>query len=455
MLVQQRPTVAVIGGGFSGVLTALRLLEDADGPRVRLVERRPRIGPGAAYSTPDAEHLLNVRAQNMSAFPEDPTHFCNWLAQIASLGPDVGFVSRSLFGEYLQTMLRHAAEQTQAGRLILESDAATALEPQAGGWSVQLEMGRAFFADTVVLAVGNLPPHAPPSLSPKIAESRYYIADPWATLPALPPSNLPALLLGTGLTMVDVAQRLAGHAPGLTMMALSRRGLLPRRHLVEGPSPQAWSQSSTASPRAVVREFRRCARSADWRAVIDGLRPQVQEVWRGWTIADRQQFLRHLRPWWDVHRHRIAPAVASRIDHLTANGRLAFAIGRLDSIRQTAEGFAVSWKPRGGGDLRSSPFSLIINCTGPQGDLSRASDPLLSSLAQQGWIRADACGLGLDVSSECRLIAADGDPLPNLYGVGPVTRGAFWEITSVPDIRVQALACARRITAGLKLHEVT
>ena len=67
-----------------------------------------------------------------------------------------------------------------------------------------------------------------------------------------------------------------------------------------------------------------------WREAIDGLRPSVQSLWRDASLAERQRFLRHLRPWWDIHRHRIAPEVATAVDRLVAEGRLSFLAGRID-----------------------------------------------------------------------------------------------------------------------------
>ncbi len=442
--------MAVVGAGFSGLLTALHLLCDPNGPRVRLIERRPAFGRGAAYSTSSREHLLNVRAANMSAFPDQPSHFCDWLSRDAPTEEATVFVTRACYGAYLQAMLRQAAEQSEAGRLILEADEAVELRPKAAGaagpgWSVTLGMGRSVSADAVVLAVGNLPPHLPPGVDAVVAESPGYFGDPWsADFSALPEQGC-MLVIGTGLTMVDLALRLASERPGLKILAFSRRGLQPRRHLGQGPAPEPFAPEPGATPRSLMRRLRQGARSSDWRAVIDGLRPHVQAVWRGWSLEERNQFLRHLRPWWDIHRHRLAPAVASKLDHLTGCGALSTAAGRVVSVAPHGEGLKVVWTPRGTRERRELDVVGLVNGTGPNGDLTRVGDPLLAGLAAQGLIRADACRLGLDVGADGRLIGSDGSTRLDLYAVGPITRGAFWEITSVPDIRVQAAQCAAAI----------
>ena len=440
-----RPAVAVVGAGFSGLLTALHLLRDRDGPQVRLIERRAAFGRGAAYSTTSQEHLLNVRASNMSAFPEQPGHFIDWLAREGQAEEGATFVTRARYGGYLQAMLREAAEASEAARLILEADDAVELRPERQGWSVTLGMGRSFAVDAAVLAVGNLPPHLPPGVDAGTARSPGYFGDPWSADFSRLPEEGCVVVIGAGLTMVDLALRLACERPKLRMLALSRRGLPPRRHLGHGPAPEPFAPEAQDTPLSLLRRLRERAGSSDWRALVDGLRPHVQAVWRSWSLEERNRFLRHLRPWWDIHRHRLAPAVAAKLDHLTGSGTLTIAAGRIASVTPDGDGLQVAWTPRGARERRAKPVVAVINCTGPNGDLTRVGDPLLSQLVEQGLIRADACRLGLDVGADGRLISRDGVANPDLYAVGPVTRGAFWEITSVPDIRVQAAQCAAAI----------
>ncbi len=447
----KRPTVAVIGAGFSGVMTALRLLEAPDGPCVRLIERRPRFGLGAAYATTNPDHLLNVRAANMSAYPEHPDHFVDWLASEGRAPQAHRFVSRADYGAYLQSLLRGAAESpAAAGRLILEADEVTALWRDGEGWRLTLALGQTRRADAVVLALGNLPPHPPAGIAEAARTSARYVADPWAWSKDEAPDSGLVVLLGTGLTMVDVALSVSTHCPDVKFLALSRRGLLPRRHVESGAAPAASGVAApSGSARHILAQVRRQSAGQDWRGSIDALRPHVQAIWRGWSLTERQQFLRHVRPWWDVHRHRLAPKVAARIDHLTASGVLRTAAGR---IRGWVDGdgcVGLAWAPRGSRTLVRTRAAVVVNCTGPNADLAAADDRLIAGLAETGVIRADACKLGVDVDASARLIRRDGGINDTLFAVGPITRGAFWEITSVPDIRHQAQDCALAVVRSL------
>ena len=447
----QRPTVAVIGAGFSGVLTALRLLLAPDGPAVVLIERGPRFGRGAVYATGNPRHLLNVRATNMSAFVEQPSHFLDWLGASNIAAPNQVFVTRDRYGEYLQSLLRRATSDGRAaGRLSLEHDEVRSLTRRGEGWRLSLAVGRTLTADAVVLALGNLPPLAPPGLDPALVETAHYAPDPWAWDPTTLPPSGDALLLGTGLTAVDTALTIDERRPGAGVLALSRHGLLPRRH-ADVTARDTLSIPPKGSPAQVLAEVRLRA-SDDWRAVIDGLRPYVQTIWRAWTPQEKARFLRHLRPWWDAHRHRLAPEVADRIEAMRAGGLFEATAGRLKSLRPTSDGVEATWTPKGSGDTVTRRFAIVVNCVGPSEDLTHSSDPLVADLLASGEIRADVCRLGLDVDARSRVIGVDGDARETLFAVGPITRGQFYEITSVPDIRIQAADCAGALINTLALR---
>lgn len=438
-----RASIAVIGAGFSGVMTAIHLCRASPDLEVRLIERSPTFGQGAAYATGHPEHLLNVRAGNMSAFPGDPHHFVDWL-KARAIGDGSAFVSRACYGEYLQSLLREAL---QGGQLSLEVDEAVDAVPDGEGWRLELALGRRLYVDGLVLAIGNLPPQTPPGLGLERPPARRYVADPWRAAEALEAARGPVVLMGTGLTMIDVALSLPNRRE-VSLLAVSRRGLLPLRHTAVTLGPAA--EAPPGPPLSTMLGSLRAAASVgDWRPVVDGLRPHVQTIWQGWSDQERGRFLRHARPYWDIHRHRLSPAVASRLDHLMGSGRLRVAAGRFEGVTETADGLEIVWRPRGETKPRREQAALLVNCLGPNGDLTRAHDTLLSRLVVRGLIRPDRQRLGAEVDAQSRPIGEHGAH-PTLFAVGPMTRGAFWEITAVPDIRVQAEHCAQALAASLR-----
>lgn len=441
----ERPTVAVVGAGFSGLLTALHLAADPDGPVVRLIERGGAFARGAAYSTGNPDHLLNVRVANMSAYPHEPDHFTRWLAEHDGWSSHGGFVTRGVYGDYLQDLLRKALENNVAGRLLLEHDEAVNVEPAGENWRVRLALGRTIEASAVVLALGVLRPAPPAAASAALLGSGRYVGDPWDPKTRLADEASDVLLLGAGLTMIDAAVSL--WRPGRRFWAISRRGLTPRPHASTGGEPSIDVQGS---PLRLLRAVRAASEDGRWREAIDALRPHVQSIWLGWSLAERRAFLRHLRPWWDVHRHRLAPSVARRIGLMMRGRELVVRAGEIVGLELGKDGVEAVWRPRGGKVIRRLSIDAVVNCAGLLGDLEETSDPLLAKLLAQGRIRPDPCRLGADVDASSRLLGSDGLAQPGLFAVGPLTRGAFWEITSVTDIRSQAAGAAQTILSGLR-----
>lgn len=437
------PVVAVIGGGFSGLLTAVHLLRRHRTVRVRLVEQRPQLGEGRAYATHEPDHLLNVRASNMSAFADDPRHFLRWLGETGNAD---AFVSRARYAEYLQSLLAAEVQDLEAGqRLARKLGEAVEAAPANGRWKVRLAHGHAFYADAVVLAVGFLPPKWPGQVRVDGEGATTLIADPWSVnVPKIPRGEV--LLLGSGLTMVDMALSLADGRRRIT--ALSRRGLMPQSH---GPAPAAAPPDQPLrSPLAALRILRRHAAAVGWRSAVDSIRPVTAAVWRGWLESDRRQFLRHLQAWWDIHRHRMAPAIAERIESLARSGDLQVEAGRLVSLRADADGVEAVLRLRGHAEPVVRRYAAVVNCASLQGDPDQAAGGLIADLRGRDLLRPDPLRLGLDVDESFRVIGAEGAPTEGLYAVGPLARAGVWEATAVPDLRVHTATVVRTVLLDLE-----
>ena len=438
--------VAIVGAGFSGTLLAVNLLRM--GARVVLIERdNAHLARGLAYGTRRPEHLLNVRASNMSAFPDDPGHFLRWMG-FASSAQHNRFVPRLAYGRYVRELL-FAALAATPGRIAVKQQEAVDIAFDGAAPTLVLDSGERVAARAVVLALGN-PPPTPFAPFAALAEPLHFV-DPWrpgATQGLGSAGHV--LLLGTGLTAVDMAVSLDNAGFRGTITALSRRGLAHRAHTLAGPEVPAVPRP-LARGSWLLHQLRRRAREVDWRQAVDELRPHTQDLWRLHDHAAQARFLRHARPWWDVHRHRLAPPVAERIAAMQREGRLAFVAGKIASAEAqddpTQAGRAlVRWRPRGAPGLIAGTFDRIITCTGPAGDIARSPLPLVQSLRAARRIRADAHGLGIAVDRAARVCNAAGVPNECLFAVGPPTRGEAWEIIAVPDIRRQVWDLARRLT---------
>lgn len=437
----RRLPVIIAGGGFSGTLLAINLLRQ--NTPVVLVERNDRqLARGLAFGTRQPDHLLNVRASNMSAFPDDPGHFLRWMG-FSDKEQANRFVPRLSYGLYLREILLGALADAGA-RATLISGEVTQVRPGGRSCMVELADGAVLLGAALVLALGNLPPNRIPAFH-DLPES-LLVENPWSDEAYAQAERLQhVLLLGTGLTAVDVVLSLqsAGFTGRIT--ALSRRGLRPLDHAVTGPEVVRITIPQQRGAR-LIAQVRRRAAEVGWRAAVDELRPHTQDLWRRHSADEQRRLLRHARPYWDVHRHRLAPAVAARIDALTGAGRLAFHAGKVRSAAPTDGGVAVSWRPRNSAGVEQVVVDRIINCTGPDGDLARSSNALVKGLLESGLVRPDAHRLGLDVDRLGRVFDAGGRAQGQLYAVGPLTKGEAWEMVAVPDIRRQVWDLARHLS---------
>ena len=420
--------VAIVGGGAAGTLQALHLAKAGIGP-ITLIERTRAPGRGVAYSTQRPEHLLNVPARRMSAFADDPEHFTRWFAGRTG-GTAEDYAPRMLYGDYLAGLLAEAGIAAVKGE---------AVDISAG--RVALANGGAIEADAVILAPGNFKPATPRGIDPA-ALGPLWVDDPWAEgiADGLGRGDV-VMLLGTGLTAVDAALTLEAAGFAGRIVALSRRGLAPRAHGAREPLC-APCEDLPPTCVAMLRRVRARSQMVGWRAAVYELRTVTQDLWRAASLDERRRFLRHLRPWWDVHRHKLAPAVGATIDAMQGAARLSIAAGRLVSAAADGDRAVVRFRARGKDDVETLRVARIVNCTGPEANIARAGEPLLTALLDSGRVRADVLKVGIEVDADCRTIDASGRASDSLFAIGPVTKGTFWESVAVPDIRGQAARVA-------------
>ena len=375
----------------------------------------------------------------MSAIAGEPDHFARAFEREG--GERRGFAQRRFFARYLGGILDEAVRSGCAE--IVEATAMRGIRNQ-DGWRVDFHDGSAIETNALVLAVGN---QEPEPLSAFAGIGGRFIRNPWgeaarAAVEDVARSGSPALLIGTGLTMVDLVLSLDATGHQGKILALSRRGLIPRSHADFDPAPVDQGDVPSGSVRRLWRWLRRRSAEVGWRAAVDSLRPHSHPLWQSLDEDQQRRFLRHARPWWDVHRHRIAPEVGATIARMVADGRLEIIAGRIATVDALPEGLKVGYRRRGKQDVHAESFAYAFNCTGPLHSIARSNDPLLRSLLDGGEIRPDRLGIGIEVDGTCRA----GE---HLWAMGPLTKGRYWEIIAVPDIREQAAQVADDIQREL------
>jgi uncharacterized NAD(P)/FAD-binding protein YdhS/predicted metal-dependent enzyme (double-stranded beta helix superfamily) len=462
--------IAIIGGGFTGSMTLANLLRYAhQSPapvHIVLIDRQPAVGEGVAYRTNDSRHLLNVPAEKMSAWPDRPGDFLNFArASDSSIKPG-DFLPRKLYGQYVRQTL-HDLAQSSPDQVSVEMvrDDAISLAPasKSSGWMVGTAGGRVFRADFGIITLGHRPPAEEFIRRWKGPRTRF-VADPWAALvlSQIGPDE-PVLVLGSGLTAVDALLTLDRSDRTAPLTVVSRRGLLPQPHAREpktaddvSPLVARWlDPSQPLKVRELVRALRDRAERAsvkgiDWRQVIDGLRPFIARIWERLSPSERARFLRHVRPFWEIHRHRMAPAVAVRLGQLRDRNILDLTAGALVSAEADADGINITLSCRGSSLTRRLRVAWVVNCTGPGIHHRRSTHPILRPLLNSGILADDALGLGLQTDADGRAIKADGGVHTNLLIAGTLRKSTLWESTAVPELREQSV-----VVAGIALQRIT
>jgi len=440
--------VVIIGAGFSGATLAGQILAQQSAHRceITLIEQAKRFGPGLAYGAKEKRTLLNVRASNMSALAQAPDDFVRWLKLDGAQDPAEVFAPRHRYGAYLETVLKRAQRRARGHRLRCVRGEALACQPSQQGWRVELREGKPLEADAVVLALGNAPLSPPAALAGVAVASAFDL-----TALARIPGDADVLLVGAGLTMVDVALALSTGKTQGTIYALSRRGLTPRQQVAPSQAPPLRVGDLPAPLSQALHAFREeiaamAARGEPWQWGMERLRAITPALWRRLTLEQQQRFLRHLRVWWDVHRHRLPSQPSNAIKALLKSGRLRLLAGEIVAAETRPRGVQIFHRQRGSYVRHRLEVAAVVNCTGAALDVGASQAPLLAQMREAGLVRPHPTGLGFDVAENGALIDRRGAPANTLFSLGPPTQGAFWECIAVPEIRAQAQNLAKLLT---------
>jgi uncharacterized NAD(P)/FAD-binding protein YdhS len=458
-------TVVIVGGGFSGAIFGLKLHRQCPDWRIVIAEPKKNLGRGIAYGACGPEHMLNVPVSRMEIGLKPS--FADWLQQHRSsiaealvesgLDLSAAFVPRRLFGDYVEERVKEAVDnKSLVGLSSVRGDVVRLLTDARG---VVLTDGREIKADIVVLAMGNLPPRPPGGPDTWLYDSGFFIPDPWAldAFSDIEPAE-PLLLIGSGLTAVDVALRLARGGHRGPVLAVSRRGLTPRTHVAGGSWPEFLQDKIPASALALTKIMREqvamaAAKGIAWQRVFDAARPAVPSIWNGWSDFNRRQFMRHLRPRWDIHRHRMAPRVSESFAALQRTGALEIIQGRIAAYRPKGRLVEITLRLRAGA-VRTFDAGHIINCTGPGGDFGKTAIPLIAELRDRKLAIPDTLGVGVE-TRDCAVLDGAREASSWLFALGPLTRPAWWEITAVPEINLQIDRLVAQLSSPVSAQGLT
>ncbi|HSY34550.1 MAG TPA: FAD/NAD(P)-binding protein [Acidobacteriaceae bacterium] len=443
-------TIAVIGGGVSGTLTAFHLVRQKTPARVILIDQHTGFGLGLAYATPSLRHLLNVPAGKISALPDQPDHFLTWLrSNYDPAATKATFAPRAIFGRYIQSLLASTRQ--------VEQELATVIDVRLHETSavLALDNGCELRADVVVLATGNFDPAPLPGITKAASDLGLYHHNAWAaeTYEGLDP-DAPIALIGTGLTAVDVVLRLRELGHRGRIIAVSRHGVFPNRHTEYTPLPSASIPADTpATCVAYLHALRVAIRAgAEWRAAVDSLRETTNDLWLRLPLEERARFRRHLQRRWDVVRHRMAPPIADVIESELRNRMLEIREGYLGGVDASPMGACITVRvPH---EENRFYADRVINCTGPSMNYRRVPSTLLQNLFRRGLVTTGPLGTGFHCSRDGAVIGVDGHASEIIFNIGPGRLGDLFESIAVPEIRQQAVELASTLDDRMRSQKL-
>lgn len=455
------PRIVVVGGGYSGVLTAIQLSRQSSGPLdIAIVEPNAELGRGVAYATQDLDHRLNAPTGIHLLYLDLPDHFTHWHTEMGALAADpaagaagAAYARRYDYGTYLsEEIARHIQNNPSGSNICHVRDSAVTIEPHGSEFSVELTVGKLPKTDFVVITTSNAPPVMPLPLRNIPRDYPGLIANPWDLERAAHiPENGRVLVVGTGLTMADVVATLTRDRPHAQLTAISRRGLLPTSRPPVSPEGELVESLTTGVPLFVrrhgtpktVRELLRILREdarcremegSHWQVAFDELRDAAHVLWPNLSHTEKARFVRHLWPWYEVHRFRFPPPTEIKLRRAIEAGYLTVMAGRLIDATVAGHQIQVEMKPRGGDESSRQRFDSVVNCTGPERKPGETGDPFLRNLVSTKLLMPNRLGLGIEVDDMCRVLDGQGTANPRLRIVGPLTRGQFGEVNGIPHI---------------------
>lgn len=441
------PHIVILGGGYSGTLVAVNLVRVAPKPpRITIINDHRTAGRGVAYGTRRMEHLLNVAARNMSAFPDQPDHFVNWLRTRAEydLVPDYElrerFIPRMIYGDYLKSLAHHHLGEVNHVK-------GEAIDVKNDG-TITLADGSELKADRIVLATGNEAPADLPGAE-TLAAHPAWAGNPW--LPwheKLPPDTGTIILLGTGLTTVDAIITLRALGWLGRIHAVSRHGWLPNAHFrgIDYPDfpPAEVDLADLGLEKLVALMEHHCARLREMGAnpaiIVDKMRPHTQRIWQRFTLEEKKTFARHHAARWNILRHRIAPEIHAQIASAQLTGQLQIHAANIERVESAGERVRVLLS-----NQKHLEGDLVLNATGPQTHFVATKSVLLQNLLRRGLIAPDDMEMGIRIHPDHTIVDRAGNPSPQLLALGPLLRGTYWETIAVPEIRSQAKRVAETL----------
>lgn len=453
-------TIGIVGGGFSGCLVAYHLLCNSPNLKLIIFNKTAQIGPGIAYQPVDDVLLLNVRAGKMSALPDQPNHFLDWLiqqSQFKKIKREIladSFVSRTYYGQYLSHIWSSLLQQyPKSIQVVAEEVSAIAHAKEVFTITAK---DKTFKTNYCVLATGNEQPKNLTLRNEEAYTNKHYFQNPWMINPSLISNDKPILIIGTGLTMVDTVQLLRKNNKKGAIHCISPHGfnILPHSNEIGNYKGILTNVNLSERLAGLLTQFNQARKELKKNgetveSLVNFLRPKTGSLWQSFTTDEKSFFLRHLRHKWGVARHRVPLSSYQEISKELDENRLIIKAGKIKEIKASKDGFTLTYFDAHLNNEVTLSISSIINCTGPASDVTKMTDGLLANLFHNEFIEPDPLFLGIRASVN-NFTVINNRNIKRFYALGTLLKGELWESTAVNELREQAKQLALTIQKELK-----
>ncbi len=444
--------IAIIGAGASGTVTAIQLMQKLQVPAtIYLIEKNPEtLFRGVAYSSVLPYQPLNVQAGRMSIYNQAPDDFYDWLKAHKQDESETeitrdSFVSRRWFGDYLVASFEQEKARSQwvTVEIVISSCNNLDFDFNSSQYKLELSNGNNLSTQYVVFACGNEQPGAVIEPAATAQLDGRYVENPWLsdTLKQIQAEE-DVLVIGNGLTMVDHVVSLMKQQHKGKIYTISRNGYLPLQHDDIQHFTFEVSHEPTKSEEILSLLKQNIAKATllkvSWQNVMDAMRPHTSRFWKGLSLTQKDLFLKKLRTYWEIHRHRMPQASANALQQLQQSGQLEVLAGSYISVTKNGNTIDFTYQNKAKKHRQSVMVHRILNCTGPSTDYLKTDNILFKNLLAKEWMKQDALKLGIETGFRGEVIKRSGVILQNTFTIGPVRRATEWETTAIREIRTQA-----------------
>lgn len=462
--------IGIIGAGFSGLMTAVQLIRKSNQPcEILLIEKEQNIGRGVAYNAYSDKHLLNVSTKKMSAFPDHPEHFLDWVMQQDDFAEKDktlianAFLPRKLYGDYLSGIWEEAQQSAKAKaiKLSIINSSVMDLHMIEDAISLTIQHGAKLTVDQCVIATGNHIPKNPKIKNMDFYQSQKYFRNPWKVESVQHiKGDLPVLIIGNGLTMVDTVFGLLEQGFKGDIYSISPNGfnILPHRHgglQYSKLTGELRGDMTLYELVKLVNKHIKTVREYGFSAepVINSLRPYTQKIWQSLSNKEKELFMARLRHLWGVTRHRLPMHLHDKIQQLRIGGKLHVISGNIVNLKEDDRGVSVNYFSKEENRNKTLQVARVINCTGPNQNLMQQNEGFLKRCLLRGILTQDKLKLGISTNTKTlQVLNANGNPHFNLFTLGSNLTGELWESTAVNELRVQAKNLANQLTVNSKIY---